>query len=79
MAIKSSSQDKQNERVISPKEKKSDIFENSLRPKKLEEYVGQSNIKKHLSVSISSAKIRKDSLEHILFYGPPWSLKNNSE
>lgn len=42
-----------------------------MRPKKLEEYVGQENIKNHLRVSISSAKIRGESLEHILFYGPP--------
>lgn len=71
MAIKSSSQETEKQRVISAKETKSDLFENSLRPKQLKDYVGQSNIKKHLSVSISSAKIRKDSLEHILFYGPP--------
>ncbi|QFR39766.1 Holliday junction branch migration DNA helicase RuvB [Candidatus Gracilibacteria bacterium 28_42_T64] len=44
---------------------------NILRPKQLSDYVGQANIKKHLTVSISSAKIRGNSLEHILFYGPP--------
>ncbi|MDA7494872.1 Holliday junction branch migration DNA helicase RuvB, partial [Candidatus Gracilibacteria bacterium] len=44
---------------------------NILRPKKLSDYVGQESMKRHLSVSISSAKIRKNSLEHVLFYGPP--------
>ena len=43
----------------------------SLRPKTLEEYVGQTSNKKHLRVAIDSAKIRKHPLEHLLFYGPP--------
>jgi Holliday junction DNA helicase RuvB len=67
MAIKSSKKIETN-RIVEAKEKKIDSFDNSLRPKKLNEYIGQNNIKKHLSVSIESAKIRKDSLEHILFY-----------
>jgi Holliday junction DNA helicase RuvB len=60
-------------RVVSPEEKQSDttIFKNHFRPKTLENYIGQKNIKKHMSVSISSAKIRKEPLEHVLFYGPP--------
>ena len=73
--ISSSSQDnKKPERVISPEEKKwdSNVFQNTFRPKNLENYIGQENIKKHLQVSISSAKIREEALEHVLFYGPPW-------
>ena len=68
-----SSQKKQTSRIVSPKEKTIDKgdFQNVLRPKKLEDYVGQKIIKKHLMVSISSAKIREESLDHILFYGPP--------
>ena len=60
-------------RIISAKEKTIDKwdFQNVLRPKKIEDYVGQPLIKKHLMVSISSAKIREESLDHILFYGPP--------
>lgn len=70
--ISSSQKDKQ--RIVSRKEKSIDnsFPENTLRPKKIEDYVGQENIKKHLLVSISSAKIRQESLEHIIFYGPPW-------
>jgi Holliday junction resolvasome RuvABC ATP-dependent DNA helicase subunit len=47
-------------RVVTPKEKDSDISmsKNILRPKQLSDYVGQDTIKRHLSVSISSAKIR---------------------
>lgn len=71
----SSSQKDENtsNRVVSPEEKQSDttIFKNHFRPKALENYIGQKNIKKHMSVSISSAKIRKEPLEHVLFYGPP--------
>jgi len=72
--ISSSSSDAQTpERVVSPKEKNWDstVFQNGFRPKTLENYVWQDTIKKHLMVSISSAKIRGECLEHIMFYGPP--------
>jgi Holliday junction DNA helicase RuvB len=59
------------ERIIETKQKDIDLNESSLRPKTLQDYVGQELLKKHLSVSIASAKMRKASLEHILFYGPP--------
>ena len=72
--ISSSKQEtKQANRVVSPEEKKQEgnMFQNAFRPKTLENYIGQDTLKKHLQVSISSAKIRSESLEHILFYGPP--------
>lgn len=64
-------------RVISSKEKEIDknISWNILRPKTLWDYIWQESIKKHLSVSISSAKIRWETLEHMLFYWPPWLWK----
>ena len=67
----------ENNRIISPNESEIDnsVSQNLLRPKKLRDYVWQDIIKKHLSVSISSAIIRKNNLEHILFYGPPWLWK----
>lgn len=46
-------------------------FDNSLRPGKLEEYVGQAKIKENLDIFISAAKMRDESLDHVLFYGPP--------
>ncbi len=46
-------------------------IENSLRPKKLDDYVGQQKIRKSLTISIQAAKLRKEPLDHILFYGPP--------
>lgn len=43
----------------------------SLRPKTLEEYVGQKKAKSNLKVYIESAKLRKEPLDHVLLYGPP--------
>ena len=45
--------------------------ENSLRPKTLEEYVGQVTAKENLKVYIDAAKLRNDVLDHVLLYGPP--------
>ena len=45
--------------------------ENSLRPKTLEEYVGQKKAKENLRIYIESAKLRGESLDHVLLYGPP--------
>lgn len=45
--------------------------ENSLRPKTLDEYVGQERIKENLGVFIEAAKNRGDSLDHVLLHGPP--------
>jgi Holliday junction DNA helicase RuvB len=70
MAIQSSKMS-DTERIITPDAKAGDEGEIRLRPTSLDEYVGQSQIKKHLRVSLESAKIRNEPLEHLLFYGPP--------
>ena len=46
-------------------------IEGSLRPQILNDYIGQSKIKENLKVYIEAAKQRGDSLDHVLFYGPP--------
>ena len=46
-------------------------YDNSLRPSQLTEYVGQEKIKENLNIFISAAKMREESLDHVLFYGPP--------
>ena len=46
-------------------------IENSLRPNSFDEYIGQTKVKEALSVYIKAAKSRKESLDHILLYGPP--------
>ncbi len=47
------------------------VIEETLRPRKLEEYIGQDQIKENLSISIQAAKSRGEPLEHLIFYGPP--------
>ncbi|MFA7681425.1 MAG: Holliday junction branch migration DNA helicase RuvB [Candidatus Peribacteraceae bacterium] len=49
----------------------SDVLEQTLRPKRLSEYVGQSEVKGHVIVHIDAAKKRKEALGHTLFFGPP--------
>ena len=46
-------------------------LENNLRPKRLEDYIGQEKIKENLDIYIQAAKKRNEPLDHILFYGPP--------
>jgi len=46
-------------------------IEGSLRPQKLDDYIGQSKIKENLKIYIEAAKQRGDALDHVLFYGPP--------
>lgn len=46
-------------------------IETSLRPKMLRDYIGQEKAKKNLKIYIEAAKQRGDSLDHVLFYGPP--------
>ncbi|MBI2634710.1 Holliday junction branch migration DNA helicase RuvB [Candidatus Peregrinibacteria bacterium] len=46
-------------------------FENTLRPKNLDQYIGQKNIKNNLKIAIEAAKRRKDPLDHILLHGSP--------
>ena len=46
-------------------------IENSLRPTKLEEYVGQEKVKNSLKIYIDAARDRKEALDHVLLYGPP--------
>ncbi len=59
-------------RFITSTKKLSDIdVENSLRPSKLSEYVGQEKLKNNLKVYIEAAKSRKESLDHVLLFGPP--------
>ena len=47
------------------------VIEQNLRPQLLDEYIGQEKIKNNLKVYIDAAKARGESLDHVLFYGPP--------
>lgn len=60
------------ERTITPQADANDLnFEMSVRPRAFEEFVGQKKIKENLKVYIQAAKQRDESLDHILFCGPP--------
>ncbi len=48
-----------------------DSFEQSLRPQRLAEYIGQAKVKANLQVFIEAARRRQEALDHVLFYGPP--------
>ncbi|MGE7841275.1 Holliday junction branch migration DNA helicase RuvB [Lysinibacillus sp. NPDC093712] len=46
-------------------------FELSLRPQRLAQYIGQQKVKENLQIFIEAAKLRQESLDHVLLYGPP--------
>ena len=48
-----------------------DELDTSLRPHQLDEYIGQEKVKENLKVYIEAAKMRGDTLDHVLLYGPP--------
>lgn len=59
-------------RIINTELKKEEVvMENKLRPLSLSEYIGQRKAKENLKVYIEAAKLRREPLDHVLFYGPP--------
>ena len=59
-------------RIITTENLEEDLkIENHLRPQLLKDYIGQEKAKETLKVYIEAAKSRKESLDHVLFYGPP--------
>lgn len=60
------------ETVLSPVRTKEDLlFEDSLRPRTFEEFVGQDTVKSNLKIFIQAARKRDEQLDHVLLYGPP--------
>ena len=61
-----------NDRVISPETREEDYeIEQTLRPQRLPDYIGQHKVKNNLKIFIQAAKERGEALDHALFYGPP--------
>ncbi len=59
-------------RIITTDTLEEDIkIEGNLRPQLLEDYIGQQKAKETLKIYIEAAKARRESLDHVLFYGPP--------
>jgi len=71
MAGRASADAKTPDRLIAPERGEDDVLEASLRPKRLVEFVGQSQARENLSVFIQAAKARSEALDHVLFSGPP--------
>ncbi len=61
------------DRIISPApvSQQEEVLERALRPKHLDEYVGQEKIREQLSIFIEAARRRKEPLDHVLLFGPP--------
>lgn len=59
------------ERIVTGEEMSEDSFEFSLRPNVLSQYIGQEKVKENLRIFIEAAKMRKETLDHVLLYGPP--------
>lgn len=48
-----------------------ELVERTLRPQYLREYIGQDKVKEQLTIFIEAAKLRDESLDHVLLFGPP--------
>ena len=60
-----------NDRLVSPEVNRGETEEMNLRPRTLEEYVGQEKVKENLRIYLEAAKRRGEPIDHILLYGPP--------
>src|SRR5512140_26740 len=58
-------------RSLDPESKPDDRVDNALRPQKLNDLIGQDQVKENLSILIAAARKRGEALDHVLFYGPP--------
>lgn len=59
------------ESVLSKRKLAEDTFEGTIRPDSIDEYIGQTEVKENLKVFIEASKLREETLDHILLYGPP--------
>lgn len=59
------------DRLITPDAKPDDRVDQALRPRQLNELIGQDQVKENLSILIAAARQRREALDHVLFYGPP--------
>ncbi len=59
------------ERVITNHPLEEDSFEASIRPDSIDEYIGQKEVKENLNVFMKAARMRGETLDHVLLYGPP--------
>jgi Holliday junction DNA helicase RuvB len=58
-------------RIVAPDARPDDRIDQALRPRQLDELIGQDQVKENLSILIDAARQRSEPLDHVLFYGPP--------
>jgi holliday junction DNA helicase RuvB len=63
--------DESNQRIVNPVAQSDDRFDQALRPKRLQDLIGQDRVKENLKILIEAAQKREEPLDHVLFYGPP--------
>lgn len=61
----------QTDRIIAPEEQQTDPIDRALRPKQLQDYIGQESVREQMDIFIRAAKARGDALDHVLIFGPP--------
>ncbi len=59
------------DRIIAPEEQQTDPIDRALRPKRLQDYIGQESVREQMAIFITAAKGRGDALDHVLIFGPP--------
>ncbi len=64
-------------RIVSGAASDDDVrLDASVRPKRLDEYIGQKRVKENIGIAIEAARSRGEALDHVLLYGPPGLGKN---
>ena len=59
-------------RLVSPRFREEDAeLDGSIRPRRMDEYIGQTQVKENLKIFIQAARERGEALDHVLLYGPP--------
>jgi Holliday junction DNA helicase RuvB len=58
-------------RMLSPQQKESDPIDRAIRPKSLQDYIGQPIVREQMDIFIQAARARQEALDHVLIFGPP--------
>lgn len=61
----------QADRVTTPEQQENDPIDRALRPKQLQDYIGQESVREQMDIFIRAAKSRMEALDHVLIFGPP--------
>jgi len=59
------------DRIIAPQQQETDPVDRALRPKFLQDYIGQESVREQMAIFIQATRARNDALDHVLIFGPP--------